>query len=86
MILAATTTDRIFVDHAKPGNGLAGVENSNFRAGYLIDKLARDRGDAAHALQEIEDHAFAGEQHARVVANDSYRLIFVSRTPSKISG
>jgi hypothetical protein len=43
----------------------------------LIHKLARDGGDAAHALKKIEDNAFAGEQHASVVANDSYRLVLV---------
>ena len=42
-----------------------------------FDKLARQRSDPAHALQEIQDHALAGKNHARIVPDHRDRLPFV---------
>ena len=39
-----------------------------------VGVFARERGDAAEVLQQIENHALATEQHARVVADDGQHL------------
>ena len=70
MILAAAATDGVLVEDAQAGRGLASIENTNARAGDGVDEFARDGGDAGHALEEIQNHALAGENDARVVAND----------------
>src|SRR5271170_1281459 len=67
VILSAAAAHRIFVDYAQAGCGLAGVENAGLGAGNGIDELASQSGNAAHALQEIQDYALARENDARVV-------------------
>ena len=77
MILAAAAAYGVFVDHPQAGSGLARIKNAGFGTGDGIDELASRGGDAAHALEKIQDDAFAGEQHARVVADDGDGLAFV---------
>ena len=77
VILSPAATHRIFVDHAQARRGFAGIENSRLGARDGIHKLAGQRGDPAHALQEIQNHALAGKNHARVVPDDRDRLPFV---------
>ena len=42
-----------------------------------VDILPRERGDAAQVLHQVQDHALAAQQHARVVANDGQHLAAV---------
>ena len=60
--------------HAQAGRGLARVENARLGAGHGFHELAGQGGDAAHALQKIQDHALAGKNHARIVPDDRDRL------------
>src|SRR5258708_22853196 len=77
MIVAASATDGIFIEHAQAGHGLARVKNACLRALDSIDKSASHGGNAAQALQDIQDHAFTGKQNARVVPDHGNRLAFV---------
>src|SRR5262249_45856423 len=65
------------------GNGLAGVQNLGAGAMHGVDELARQGGDAAQALQYVENHALAAEQHARVVADDGNGLPLLQADPVK---
>src|SRR5277367_6710111 len=77
MILPSAAAHRVFIDHAQAGSGLSGVEDARLGAGDGVDKLARQRGDAAHALQEVQDHALTRKNHTRIVADYRDRLTFV---------
>src|SRR5215472_16074758 len=69
VILTAATTDRIFVNDPQTRSCLACVENSRACTRYGFNELAGERGDATHALQKIEEHSLAGENHASIMAN-----------------
>src|SRR5208337_1519164 len=77
VILSATAADGILVDHAQAGSSLAGIEDARFRAGDRFHELAGQSGDAAHALQKIQDDALTRENHAPIVANHGDGLTFV---------
>ena len=62
---------------AQAGHGFARVENAGLGPAHGFDKLAREGGDAAHALQEVQDHALTGKKDARIVPDDGDRLVLV---------
>ena len=64
----------VFIEDAQARDGFTGVEDMGFRTFNLVHKLASQRGDAAHALHEVEDHTLARKNHASIVADDSSRL------------
>ena len=74
VIGASAAEDRVFFKGAHAGDGFARVEHAGVRALNRVGKLARERGDAAEVLQQVENDALATEQHARVVANDGENL------------
>ena len=74
MILPTAATHGIFVDRSQPRRGFSSVENSRVRSGDEFNKMARERGDAAHPLQEIQNDAFAGKNDPGVVADHRDRL------------
>ena len=76
MIVSAAASDCVLVEHAQAGSSLAGVKNGRLRSLDGIDVLARERGDAAHALHDVQDDALAGENHTRVVDDNRDRLPF----------
>ncbi len=63
-----------FSSGAQAGDGLARVEDAGVRSLNRVGVLARERGDAAQVLEQVENDALATEQHARVVANDGEHL------------
>src|SRR5580704_1825330 len=77
MVLSASTTHRILVEHSQSRNGLAGVQNSCLGTRYRIHETARQRGDPTQPLQEIQNHAFTRENHPSVVADHGHRLSVV---------
>src|SRR5438034_9609327 len=81
MVLPAAATHRVFIDHPQPRDRLPGIEDSGFSAGHSLDELTRERGNPAHTLQEIEDHALAGQNHTRVVPDTGYGLPLVHANP-----
>ena len=74
MVGAAAAAHRPLVEHAQSGRGLARIQNGCLGAGDRVHVLACQRGDAAHALHDVQDHALAGENHARIVHDDGNRL------------
>ena len=74
VIGAAAAKHRVFLQRAHAGHGLARVEHAGVRALNRVGIFARERGDAAQVLQQIQDHALATEQHARVVADHGQHL------------
>ena len=74
MVLAAPATDRVLVEYSHAGHGLAGVEHLHFRTLHLVDKSPRECRDSAHVLQQIENHALAGENDTGIVTNYGDRL------------
>src|ERR1700733_1237574 len=74
MFFAAAAGDRVFIQQAQAGHGLARVKNLRFGALHLVDVAAGDGGDAAHSLHQVQDYAFAGEQHVRGGAYDGNGL------------
>src|ERR1700758_2586439 len=77
MILAAAAAHRIFVDHAQAGSSLARIENARSSSGHGFDKFARQGGDAAHALQKIQDDPFTRKNHPRIMSDHRYGLPFM---------
>src|ERR1019366_2779621 len=77
MIVAATTGHGILVEDAQARRGLTGVQNYGPGARNRVHVAARQSGNAAHALHDIEDHTLARQHHARVVDDDRDRLPFV---------
>src|SRR5205807_7937820 len=74
VIDAAAAADGVFVECAEAGDGFAGVENFGFCVGYGFYELVGERGDAAHALHQVEDDPLAGEDGGGVVADDGEGL------------
>ena len=74
VIGAAAAEHRVFLEGAHAGDGLARVENASAGALDRISVSTRERGDTAEMLQQVEDHSFATEQDARIVANDGEHL------------
>jgi len=74
VIGAAAAEHSVFLKGAQARYGLARVEDAGGRALNGVGELARERGDAAHVLEEVENHALATEQDARVVANNGKHL------------
>ena len=85
MVEAAAAGHGVFVEHAQSGHGFARVENAGLGAGNLVHVLAGGGGDAAHALQHVQDHPLAGEQRARLCRMTATCWPLLTRTPSKIS-
>ena len=77
MILSAAAAHRILVEHAQARRGFAGVENARLGAGNRVHKFARQGSDSAQPLQEVQNHALAGKNDARVVADHRNRLAVV---------
>src|SRR5690242_19312132 len=77
VIQSASAAHGIFVEHPQTRDSLAGIQDARLGAGDGINEFASQCSNAAHALQEIQDDTFAGEEHARVVANDGDLLSFV---------
>ena len=77
MVLPASATHRVFVQHAQAGHSLAGVQNSSLGSGDRVRKLASQRSNSAQSLQEIEDHSLTGKNHPGIVADHSDRLAVV---------
>ena len=77
MIVPSAAANPILIKEAESRNGLARVKNARPRSGDRIHILPCRRRNAAHALQQVEDYAFAGEYDARVVADHSHRLAVV---------
>jgi hypothetical protein len=67
---------------AQSGGGLARVEHAALCAGHGVGVLARQRGDAAKALEEIERDALALKQRARIAFHGGER--FPGRAPVAI--
>ena len=65
VVLAAAHADRIFFEGAQAGRRLSRIQNLRSGAFDGAHKSARQRGDAAEALQQIQSHALAGQQGAR---------------------
>ncbi len=89
VVEAAAAADGVFIERAQAGDGLAGVEDFGLRlhGGDGADVLVGERGDAGHALHQVEDDALGGEDAGGVGADDGDGLaLFGSWTPSKISG
>jgi hypothetical protein len=74
VIGAAAAEDRILFQGSQSGNGLAGIQNARVRSLDRVYVSARQGGDAAEVLQEIEDDALATEQHAGIVSDDGQDL------------
>ena len=81
MIVPSAAANPILIKEAESRNGLARVKNARPRSGDRIHILPCRRRNAAHALQQVEDYAFAGEYDARVVANHGYCLPIVQPNP-----
>ncbi len=60
--------------NAQARRGLARVHQHGLGALELLGHGVRVRGDAAHALQEVERHPLAGKQHARIAAHGPQQL------------
>ena len=71
VILSASAAHCVLVEHTQSGHCFSRVEDVSLGAFDRVHEFARHRGDAAHALHEIQDHTLAGENHARIVADDS---------------
>ena len=67
VVMPPTGEDGVFVEEAQTGHGFAGVEDLSGGALDAADKFLREGGDAAHALEKIQDHALGGEERARWV-------------------
>ena len=52
----------VFFQSPQAGHSLARVEHVGVGAVNGVDKLARQRGDAAQVLHQVQDHALATEQ------------------------
>src|SRR5437867_7931847 len=83
MVLPAAATHRVFIDHPQPRDRLPGIEDSGFSAGHSLDELTCERCNSAHTLQEIQDHALAGQNHTSVVPDNGYGLPLVQTNPVK---
>ena len=70
MIGSAAAEDGVFFEGAQAGDGLARVEDAGVGALDGVSVFARERGDAAEVLEQVENDALATEQDAGIVAND----------------
>src|SRR4051812_2628047 len=77
MVLSATTTNGIFVEHAQADHSFAGVEDPGLGALDGVDKLPGHGCGAAEALQHVENDPFAREDDASVMANGRDHLSLV---------
>ena len=66
--------DGVFFKGPHAGDGFARVEHAGAGALNRVSIFTGERGDAAEVLQQVEDHALATEQDARVVADDGEHL------------
>ena len=71
MICAATGADGVLFERAQAGRGFARIENRGAGSGDGVNVRARERGDAAQSLKQIESDAFGAEQRLRAAANPS---------------
>jgi hypothetical protein len=62
-------------------DGLAGVEHLGLRPGDLLDELVRERRDAAHALEQVEDDALGREECRGLIADDGDGLALLHLDP-----
>ncbi len=76
VVVAAATADSVFIERAEAGDGLARVEHLGFGAGDGFDEVGCERGDAGHALEQVEGDALGGEKSCGVGADDGDGLAF----------
>ncbi len=69
VVLPAAAAHGVLVDHAQPGRGLARIEDARLRARDCFHELASQGRNPAHALQKIKNHALAGKNHPRIMAD-----------------
>jgi hypothetical protein len=69
MIHASSAGNRVFIQHAKAGYGLARIYYASPSALNAVDKPPRDGRDAAHALKDV-DRGPLGNQHGSCRAVD----------------
>ena len=81
MVVPAADAHRVLLQDAQARRGLAGVQQAGVRALQGGGHLPRAGGDAAHALQEVQRHALAGEQHADVAPHAAQELAAAHRVP-----
>ena len=81
MVLSASAADGVLVEHAQPRHGFSGIENSRLGACNRIHELPGQGSDSAEALQKIQDHPFAGKNHAGVMPDHRHRLALVQPDP-----
>src|SRR5580704_15835488 len=74
MVLAAAAAHRVFIQDTQARYGFPGIQNPRLCASNRIDKPARERGNSAEPLQEIQDHPLARKNHASVVPDYGYCL------------
>ena len=74
VIRSSTAQHGVFLQSAQTGNRFAGVEHVGACSLNRVGVLARQRGDAAQVLEEVEDYPLAAQQHARIVANHGQHL------------
>src|SRR6202000_1982294 len=70
MVFTAAAAHGILIQHAQTRDCLARIEDVCLGARHLIHILPSHRGDAAHALHQVQDDALAGKNDAGIVAND----------------
>src|SRR5262249_16670619 len=58
MIRSPTTTNRVLVEKAEPRRSLARIDDARVRLFNALNVFLRQRGDAAHPLQQIQRQAF----------------------------
>ena len=66
MIVPATASHGLFLEHAHVRGGFARVDERGPAAFKKRGNLSRVSGDAAHALKVVECHAFARQERANV--------------------
>ena len=74
MVEPAPRPHRKFIENPHPRRGLASVENLRARPRHGFHKTACQRGDAAHALQEIERRALARQDRPQISAQFRDRI------------
>jgi hypothetical protein len=77
MVMSSATTHGIFVEKTQAGNGLPRIKDASLGSSNHIHVPPSCRSNATHALKKIQNHAFAGEDHAGVVSNNRNRLPIV---------
>src|SRR5256885_447005 len=77
MVLSPAATDSILIQRTQARNGFAGVQNARLGALDRLYILPRHGGNPAEPLQNVENHALAGKQRARIMPHHRDGLAFV---------